>query len=81
MFFEVYHLLTRQYGLHILPAQFEFVACKASLLARHVAIKNKIQYLARIPQLSESQVLIFLQRKNQKSLCAHMYGCLDIVDV
>ena len=47
-FFEVYYLLTRQYGLHPLPASFEFVAVKACALARHVAMKNKIQFLARI---------------------------------
>ena len=81
VFFEVYYLITRQYGLHLLPSQFDFVACKASLLAKHVAIKNRIQYLAKIPQLYPTQVQAFLHHKHHISVCAHMYGCLDIIDV
>ena len=81
VFFEVYYLLTRQYGLHILPSQFCFVACKASLLARHVAIKNKIQYLAKIPVLHDTQISAFLHLRVHNSVCANMYGCLDVVNV
>ena len=80
-FFEVYYLLTRQYGLHILPFPYEDVAHKASVLAKHVAIKNKIQFLARIPQLYDSQISAFVLSQHSMHKCTHMYGCLDIVDM
>ena len=81
VFFETYYLLTRQYGLHILPSPFQDVACKASLLARHVAIKNKIQYLAKISQLYDPQICAFIQQQCVQHRHVHMYGCLDIVDL
>ena len=79
MFFEVYYLLTRQYGVNIVPSQFEFVAVKASSLARHVAMKNKIHYLAKPSCISNAQVQQFL---NTCKICnTHMLGCLDVVDL
>ena len=79
VFFEVYYLLTRQYGINIVPTSFEFVACKASYLARHVAMKNKIQYLAKYSCIPKVQVQQFL---NSCNICnTHMLGCLDVVDI
>ena len=79
VFFEVYYLLTRQYGINIVPSSFEFIASKASSLARHVAMKNKIQYLTKSSCISNAQVQQFVHSCN---IChTHMFGCLDIVEV
>ena len=79
VFSEVYYMLTRQYGVNLIPTKFEFVATKASSLARHVAMKNKIQYLTCSSCISNAQVQAFISAFNTHN--THEFGCLDILDI
>ena len=73
--FETYYIVTRQYGKAFLKSSFVFIANKTSYIARHVAIKNKIQHLARIKIINENHVHEFCNmRKN------HAYFYPNILD-
>ena len=63
VFFEVYYILSRQYGITFLRNTFSHVAQKATVLAKHVAIKDKIQYLARITHMSDTRIHKFMQQR------------------
>ena len=78
VFFEIYYILTRQYGVNILRQNdFAFVARKAAYLARHVAMKNKVQHLAHINNFSALQVDAFLEeRVPDNSICSSSYMCV-----
>ena len=61
VFFETYYLVTRQYGICFSKSSFPFIAYETSYLAKHVAIKNKIQHLARIKVLTRPDIEDFLE--------------------
>ena len=68
VFFEVYYILARQYGITFLRNSFSYVVDKSSLLARHVAIKNKIQHLTRFTKISDNQIHTFIHDRKSKLL-------------
>ena len=74
VFFEAYYLMCRQYGFSIFKDNFAVVARKASYLARHVAIKDRIQFLAQLTNISYAQVCRF--RDTRKHISTH--GPFDI---
>ena len=66
--------MCRQYGFSIFKDNFVVVARKASYLARHVAIKDRIQFLAQLTNISYAQVCRF--RDTRKHISRH--GPFDI---
>ena len=61
-FFEVYYILTRRMGKSaFFHSDFTCFACNTRSLAVHVAIKNKIQHLAKLTRLSPLRVTGDLQ--------------------
>ena len=57
VFYEVYYLLTRRYGKSFYTnSNFASFASRTRQLAIHVAIKNRIQYIAKLNFLNTSQV-------------------------
>ena len=63
VFFEVYCLVTRQYGAQFSKSPFPCIAYKTSFLAKHVAIKNKVQHLASIEVISYTKAEEFCNRR------------------
>ena len=60
IFYEVYYLLTRRYGKNFYSnIDFARFAVRTRQLAIHVAIKNRIQYIAKLNFLNTSQVCQF----------------------
>ena len=60
IFYEVYYLLTRRYGKDFYSdTNFSRMAIKTRKLAIHVALKNKIQHIAKLNFLSHGQVCHF----------------------
>ena len=55
-------MITRQYGANFSKSSFQFIAYKSCYLAKHVAIKNKIQHLAKIRLFSYVQEDIFINK-------------------
>ena len=68
VFFEVYYILARQYGTTFLRNPFPYVVHKATTLAKHVAIKNKIQYLAQFSYVSDTHIQAFIDERKNKLL-------------
>ena len=62
--FEVYDTLTRQYGKEVFKLDFCYLALQASSMARHVAMKDKVQYLARCKILHARDIQDFLANKD-----------------
>ena len=61
-FFEVYYILIRRMGKSaFFHSDFTCFACNTRSLAVHVAIKNKIQHLAKLTRLSPLRVTGDLQ--------------------
>ena len=61
--FEVYYTLTRQFGASLYKWNFIYLASQASYMAKHVAIKDKIQHLAQLRVLHAKDVQDFLTCK------------------
>ena len=68
--FETYYIVINQYGSNFIQSDFPHKAEKVSYLARHVAIKNKVQYLARLTCISCSHAENFCKCRND-SFNAH----------
>ena len=60
---ETYFLTTRQYGVQFSKSSFGFIAYKSSYLAKHVAIKNKIQHLAHNNIISYKRAEEFMNKQ------------------
>ena len=63
VFFETYYLITRQYGAQFSKSSFCFIAYKSSYLAKHVAIKSKVQHLANINIISYKRAEEYINKK------------------
>ena len=62
IFYEVYYLLTRRYGKDFYSdSDFSQFAIRTRQLAIHVALKNRIQHIAKLNSLSTSQVCLQCQ--------------------
>ena len=62
VFFETYYIVTRRYGFNLVKSPFQFIAYKTSYIGKHVAIKNKIQHLARMRLISYMQAETFINK-------------------
>ena len=68
VFFEVYYILSRQYGITSLRNSFYYVVQKATSIAKHVAIKDRIQYLAKITSVSDARIRAFIEDRKKRLL-------------
>ena len=73
VFYEVYYILTRRYGrTNFCSIDFAKFAARTRNTAIHVAIKNKIQHIARISPISRSKVSTHRQNFLNYQLESHI---------
>ena len=64
----MYYILSRQYGITFLRNSFYYVVQKATSIAKHVAIKDRIQYLAKITSVSDARIRAFIEDRKKRLL-------------